>query len=102
MTEILGYTAFIFQRGEKDLRSKQPINRGSSRRKVYQINKSRRSVFAIAPINAAVTASGTGLLNIMEKPNTPQKLARSRNRIQSDNGNEILESQPAEDGESKP
>ena len=35
---------------------------------------SKRSVFAIAPIQAAVAAIGIELLNIIEKPNTPQKL----------------------------
>ena len=35
---------------------------------------SKRSVFATAPIQAAVAAIGIELLNIIEKPNTPQKL----------------------------
>ena len=35
---------------------------------------SKRSVFATAPIRAAVAAIGIELLNIIEKPNTPQKL----------------------------
>ena len=35
---------------------------------------SKRSVFATAPIQAAVVAIGIELLNIIEKPNTPQKL----------------------------
>ena len=38
-------------------------------------------VLATAPISAAATARRTGLLNIMENPNTPQKLARIRNKI---------------------
>ena len=36
---------------------------------------SRRSVLAIAPITAVVAAIGIELLNIIENPNTPQKLA---------------------------
>ena len=40
---------------------------------------SSRRVFAMAPIPAAVAASRTGLLNIIENPNTPQKLAISLN-----------------------
>ncbi|MFR4172137.1 MAG: hypothetical protein ACLT20_11600 [Lachnospiraceae bacterium] len=35
-------------------------------------------MLARAPIAAAVAAMGTGLLNIMENPNTPQKLVSSR------------------------
>ena len=42
---------------------------------------SRRSVLDIAPIIAADIASGTGLLNMIEKPNTPQKLVSRRNTI---------------------
>ena len=42
---------------------------------------SRRKVLDSAPMKAAAAASRTGLLNMTEKPNTPQKLARSRNRI---------------------
>ena len=39
---------------------------------------SRRKVFARAPIAAAIAAIFTGLLNMMENPNTPQKLAIKR------------------------
>ncbi len=39
---------------------------------------SSRSVFAMAPIKAAAAAIEQGLLNIMEKPNTPPKLVISR------------------------
>ena len=40
---------------------------------------SRRSVLAIQPIRAAIAAIGTELLNMIENPNTPQKLAISLN-----------------------
>ena len=42
---------------------------------------SRRKVLDSAPMKAAAAARRPGLLNMNEKPNTPQKLARSRNRI---------------------
>src|SRR5699024_3406034 len=41
---------------------------------------SRRRVLATAPIKPAVAAILTGLINIIEKPNTPQKLAGILNR----------------------
>lgn len=90
MTEILGYPALFFIKEARRPAVKAPINAAAAGGKFIRSTSSRRSVFAIAPINAAVTASGTGLLNIMEKPKTPQKLARSRNKIQPDNGNEIF------------
>ena len=37
-----------------------------------------RTVLAAAPISAAVAAIGMALLNMIEKPNTPQKLAITR------------------------
>ena len=39
---------------------------------------SRRKVLATEPISAAVAAMGMELLNIIENPNTPQKLAINR------------------------
>ncbi len=38
-------------------------------------------MFAIAPITAAVAAICGRLLNIIEKPNTPQKLANNRRQV---------------------
>ena len=44
---------------------------------------SKRKVLAKAPINAAEAAKRAGLLNITEKPNTPQKPAIKRKIINS-------------------
>ena len=43
-------------------------------------------MFDSAPIAAAAHASFTGLLNMSEKPNTPQKLAASRSRMRAQTG----------------
>ena len=43
-------------------------------------------MFDSAPITAATDASFTGLLNISEKPNTPQKLMASRSKIRAQTG----------------
>ena len=51
---------------------------------------SSRRVFAMAPIPAAVAASRTGLLNIIENPNTPQKLVIRRSKIQAPTGKDIF------------
>ena len=58
---------------------KAPIKAAAAGGAFTRSTSSNRSVFAIAPILAAATASGIGLLNMMENPNTPQKLAISLN-----------------------
>ena len=42
---------------------------------------SSRNVLAAAPISAAVAAIGMALLNMIEKPKTPQKLVMIRRNI---------------------
>ena len=65
---------------------KAPIKAAAAGGAFTRSTSSNRSVFAIAPILAAATASGIGLLNMMENPNTPQKLARNRKIIQPAKG----------------
>ena len=69
---------------------KAPIKAAAAGGAFTRSTSSNRSVFAIAPILAAATASGIGLLNMMENPNTPQKLARNRKIIQLAKGREIF------------
>ena len=52
-----------------------PINAAAAAGIAVKSTSSRRSVLAIAPITAVVAAIGIELLNIIENPNTPQKLA---------------------------
>ena len=67
-----------------------PIKAAAAGGTLTRSTSSNRSVLAIAPIKAADTAREIGLLNIIKKPNTPQKLARSLKRIQPDSGNDIF------------
>lgn len=58
-----------------------PRNAAAAGAMAQRSTSSRRSVLEKAPISPAVAARRTGLLNIMEKPKTPQKLATRRKRI---------------------
>ena len=53
-------------------------NRSTAAGVAVKLTSSRRNVFAMAPIKAAVAAIGIELLNIIENPNTPQKLVINR------------------------
>ena len=55
-----------------------PINAAAAAGMPVKSTSSRRRVLAIQPIRAAIAAIGTELLNIIENPNTPQKLAINR------------------------
>ena len=67
-----------------------PINAATAGGIPARSTSSRRSVFATAPIRAAIVARRAGLLNMMENPNTPQKLAIRRNRIHISTGMDTL------------
>ena len=56
-----------------------PINAAAAAGMPVKSTSSRRRVLAIQPIRAAIAAIETELLNIIENPNTPQKLATSLN-----------------------
>ncbi len=55
-----------------------PIKAATAAGVAVKLTSSRRNVFAMAPIKAAVAAIGIELLNIIENPNTPQKLVINR------------------------
>lgn len=55
-----------------------PIKAATAAGVAVKLTSSRRNVFAMALIKAAVAAIGIELLNIIENPNTPQKLVINR------------------------
>ena len=73
--EILGYPTLFLIRDARIPAVNAPMNAAAAGGIADRSTSSSLSVFATAPIIAAVAASLTGLLNITEKPNTPQKLA---------------------------
>ena len=79
--EILGYPTFVLMREARSPAVSAPKKAAAAGGKPARSTSSRRKVLDSAPMNAAAAARRTGLLNMTEKPNTPQKLARSRNRI---------------------
>ena len=81
VTEILGYLTLFFKRDARSPDASAPIKAAAAGGKDARSTSSRRRVLQIAPSTAAEHASFTGLLNMMEKPNTPKKLAISRSRI---------------------
>lgn len=90
VTEILGYPTLLLIREASRPAAKAPMNAAAAGGHAVRSTSSSLNVFATAPIPAATAARRTGLLNITEKPNTPQKLARSRNRIHASSGNDIF------------
>lgn len=83
--EILGYPATPFRVEARIPAMNAPINAAAAGGKARRSISSNRTVFDIAPIIPAAAARGTGLLNIIEKPYTPQKLNRSRRKIHCHN-----------------
>ena len=81
VTDIPGYPTLFFSRDTRSPAVSAPINAAAAGGILVRSTSSSLRVLATAPIPAAATARRTGLLNIMENPNTPQKLARIRNKI---------------------
>ena len=74
--EIRGYPWLFLMREASSPAVKAPINAAAAAGIPVKSTSSSRSVLAAAPMKAAVDyAIETELLNIMEKPKTPQKLA---------------------------
>ena len=81
VTDILGYPTLFFSRDARSPAVSAPINAAAAGGIFARSTSSSLRVLATAPIPAAATARRTGLLNMIENPNTPQKLARSLNKI---------------------
>ena len=90
VTEILGYPTLFLIKDASIPAVSAPINAAAAGGNFAISTSSSRNVFAIAPIAAATAANRTGLLNIIENPNTPQKLASMRKRIHPQTGNDIF------------
>mgnify|MGYP004672219911 CR=1 FL=1 len=79
--DIRGYPLLCFIIVDKRPAHNAPINAAGAAGILVKSTSSSLNVLATAPISAAVAAIGTELLNMIEKPNTPQKLAmRRKNR----------------------
>ena len=83
--EILGYPSRFFRRDAIMPATIEPRKAATAGGTAAISTSSRRNVLATAPISAAAAAIETGLLNMMEKPKTPQKPAINRRR-KSNNG----------------
>ena len=83
--EILGYPSRFFRRDAIMPATIEPRKAATVGGTAAISTSSRRNVLATAPISAAAAAIETGLLNMMEKPKTPQKPAINRRR-KSNNG----------------
>ena len=73
--EIRGYPTLFFINEAKIPAVSEPIKAAAAGGKPARSTNSSLNVFAMAPIMAADVAMATGLLNIIENPNTPPKLA---------------------------
>ena len=73
--EIRGYPWLFLMREASSPAVKAPINAAAAAGIPVKSTSSSRSVLASAQMKEAVYAIETELLNIMEKPKTPQKLA---------------------------
>lgn len=79
--EIRGYPATPFNVDARIPAINAPIKAAVAGGREQRSMSSKRVVLDIAPMIAAATASLMGLLNIIENPNTPQKLVSNRNKI---------------------
>lgn len=77
VNDIRGYPLYCLIAEARSPAAAAPINAATAAGIPVKSISSRRNVLAIDPINAAVAAIGMELLNIIEKPNTPQKLVIS-------------------------
>src|SRR5699024_2102611 len=75
--EILGYPSGFWISEDRSPAVRAPRKAATAGGQDRRSTSSSRSVLAIIPIQAAEAARGIGLLNIMENPKTPQKLAAS-------------------------
>ena len=81
VNEIRGYPLYCLIAEARSPAAAAPIKAATAVGIPVKSISSRRNVLAIDPISAAVAAIGMELLNMIEKPNTPQKLVISlRNR----------------------
>ena len=78
VTEILGYPRRFIRKEARSPAASEPTKAATAAGNSVKSTSSSLSVFATAPITAAEAAIETGLLNMMENPKTPQKLASSR------------------------
>ena len=83
VTEILGYPTRFLIIVARSPAVNAPTNAAAAGGNAVRSTSSNRNVLAIAPIPAATAARRVGLLNIIENPNTPQKLASRRKTIHS-------------------
>ena len=72
--EILGYPTFVLMREARSPAVSAPKKAAAAGGKPARSTSSRRKVLDSAPMKAAAAASGTGLLNMTEKPNTHRSL----------------------------
>ena len=75
MIAMRGYPKLFFKRDASTPAVNAPINAAAAGGNAARSTSSSLNVLAMAPITAADAAKGIGLLNIIEKPNTPPKLA---------------------------
>ena len=87
--EILGYPATPFRVEARSPARNAPINAAAAGGILTRSINSKRKVLESAPIKPAAVARRLGLLNMIENPKTPQKLARRRNRIHCHNARSI-------------
>lgn len=83
--DILGYPDLPFNKDARIPARKAPKNAQTAGGREKISMNSKRIVFEIAPMIPADMASGIGLLNIMENPNTPKKLLNRRRKIHCHN-----------------
>ena len=83
--EILGYPATPFKVEARIPAIKAPIKAAAAGGNAERSINSKRIVFDTAPMIPAAVASRIGLLNIIENPNTPKKLANRRRTIHCHN-----------------
>ena len=81
VSEILGYPAWFLINDARIPAKSAPTKAAAAGGNEARSTSSSRRVLATAPISAAVAASFHGLLNIIENPNTPQKLKTRRSMI---------------------
>lgn len=79
VSDIRGYPLYCFIKEARSPAVAAPIKAAAAAGIHVKSISSRRRVLAIQPIRAVIAAMETELLNIIENPNTPQKLAISLN-----------------------
>lgn len=79
VSDIRGYPLYFLINDASSPAVAAPINAAAAAGIPVKSTSSRRNVLAMQPIRAVIAAMGIELLNIIENPNTPQKLAISLN-----------------------